>query len=149
MNHLLSRLRNSKLCALWHHDKYNGILLTEEETSHGCSRIKIHSLTFTQIQTTATKYESLQRRRETIHRAICSGRLTTACSNSSLSFCSDSPDTPDTISVAATFNIGSSSSWKKQGTFYDTSRGQKCWLPLRTNIFQYDIFHTYKLHTQD
>lgn len=64
MNHLLSRLRNSKLCALWHHDKYNGILVTEGETSHVCSRIKIHSLTFTQIQTTATKYESWQRKRQ-------------------------------------------------------------------------------------
>lgn len=41
---------------------------------------------------------------------ISHGCLTTACSNNSLSFCSDSPDTPDTISVAATFNIGSSSS---------------------------------------
>lgn len=41
----------------WQH---NGNLLTEGETSHVHSRVKIHSLTFTQIQTTDKTYQSLQ-----------------------------------------------------------------------------------------
>lgn len=47
---------------------------------------------------------------------ISNGWLTTAWSNKSLSFCSDSPDTPDTISGAATFRIGKSSSCAQNRT---------------------------------